>query len=309
MKDYFAFGGCLRSALDFPDLSPCPSTALPDWEVQLSASQPTRDGELQGERVVQPGWILRLFRLPEGWRLEYGATGSYEVFDNGRRIVWHQGEDRREEVARAVILGPIMALALHESGTLCLHGSAVAIGQKGIGFLAPKGYGKSALAVTLAAAGVQLMSDDLLAVTTSIHPEVLPGVHSVRMHGDVTEMIAGKFPGALLRDGWKNTLMNMPRDRLAWSRVALDSLYLIAPIVDPRSEDTVRRSRLKPMEAAVALAAHAKISDLFSPVEAGKLLQWIAQIVSRIPIYHIEVPRDLERLPSVAEQIIAWHST
>ena len=154
MQDYFAFGGCLRSELEFPDLSPAAEFEVPDWEIRAFSSVPTEQGTLSGERVIDPNWALRLYRLPEGWRLEYGATGSYEVLERGRRIIWYHGTVRREEVVRAVILGPIMALALHESGTLCLHGSAVTIGERGIGFLAPKGYGKSTLAVALTAAGV-----------------------------------------------------------------------------------------------------------------------------------------------------------
>ena len=303
MQHYYAFGGCLRSALEFPDLSPCSMSDIPDWEVELSASEPTESGSLQGEREVGPDWVLRLYRIREGWRLDYGATGSYEVLAGGRRIVWYQGTDRREEVARAVILGPIMALVLHESGILCLHGSAVSLGKRGMGFLAPKGYGKSTLAVALTAAGGRLMSDDLVAVTLSEAPEILPSVHSIRMFGDVTEVMAGEFPGALFRDGWKKTLTNFPADLLEWERAALDALYLIHPVAD----GPVERTPVTPMEAALSLARHSKIADLLGHVEAGKMLGWIGEVVGKTPVYQLDVPRELERLPSVASQILDWH--
>jgi hypothetical protein len=152
------------------------------------------------------------------------------------------------------------------------------------------------------------MSDDLLAVTTSATPEVLPGVHSVRMHSDITELVADRFPGALLRDGWKNTLTNIPEHQLGWSRAELDSLYILSPIHVPRSDDLVRRTRVEPVEAAFLLATFTKINDLLGHLEAGKMLVWIAEIVSRIPVYRLEVSRDLERLPRVSAQIFAWHS-
>lgn len=308
MQDYFAFGGCLRSELEFPDLSPCPPSGMPDWEVQVSTSEPTEPGEMQSEREVAPGWVLRLYRLCAGWRLEYGATGSYEILDRGHQIVWHQGSDRREEGVRAVILGPIMALALHESGTLCLHGSAVAVEQRGIGFLAPKGYGKSTLAVALTAAGGRLMSDDLVAVIPSADPEILPGVHSVRMWSDVTEIMVNAFPGALIRDGWKKTLTNLPRHRLAWERVPLDTIYLITPVHEAPANNAPRRTQVGPTEAALSLARNTKLTDdLVGYLEAGKMLQWIAGIVSRIPVYRLEVPWDLDQLPPVAAQILSWH--
>ena len=62
------------------------------------------------------------------------------------------------------------------------------------------------------------------------------------------------------------------------------------------------------MEAALSLATHTKITDLVSHLEEGKMLRWISQVVARVPVYRLEVSRDLERLPSVAEQIVSWHT-
>jgi hypothetical protein len=201
-----------------------------------------------------------------------------------------------------------MALALHETGILCLHGSAVAIEGRGIGFLGPKGYGKSTLAIAIAAAGGRLMSDDLLAITPNSSPEIIPGVHSVRMRDDVTALMAEHFPGTHLQDGWKKTLTNFPRHRLGWDRVVLDALYLINPTPEGSADYVVRRSRMEPMEATLSLATHAKITDLLGNVEAGTMLPWIVEIVSRVTVYELDVPRNLARLPGVAAQICSWHS-
>jgi cytochrome P450 len=37
------------------------------------------------------------------------------------------------------------------------------------------------------------------------------------------------------------------------------------------------------------------------------MLQWIARIVSTIPVYRLDVIRDLERLPEVVQELMAWH--
>jgi hypothetical protein len=308
MRDYYAFGGCFRSELEFPDLSACPLSRTPDRFVVVSDGTIEEPGELQGAREVEPGWTLRLLRIRGGWRLEYEATGAYEILDEGRRIVWHRGSDRRDEVIRAVILGPVMALALHEAGTLCLHGSAIAVAGKGIGFLAPKGYGKSTLAVALAAAGGRLLSDDLVAIRSAGAPEILPGVHSLRMRNDVTELMADEFPGAHVRDGWKNTLTNLPEDRLCWEAVPLDALYLLEPVPDTGVGEGTERARLGSMDGALALVRHAKLTDeLVGHRVAGAMLEWIAEVVARVPVYRLEIPRSLERLPSVASRILSWH--
>jgi hypothetical protein len=201
-----------------------------------------------------------------------------------------------------------MALALHESGTLCLHGSAVAVEQKGIGFLAPKGFGKSTLAAFLTAAGGRLMSDDLVAVTPTIAPEILPGVHSVRIWNDVIGLLSSAFPDALVRDGWKKTLTNLPPHCLAWERLPLDAIYLIKPISDSPDGQSVNRRRIPLGQATLSLARNTKLTDdLVGYTEAGRMLKWIAEIVERVPIYTLEIPRDLKRLPEVASQILSWH--
>lgn len=308
MQNYFAFGGCFRSELEFPDLSIRPPAEVPDWEITISTGTPAEQGELQGVRELEPGWPLRLHRIRQGWRLEYGPTGSYEVANGGHRIVWHPGSDRREEIVRAVILGPLMALALHTSGVLCLHGSAVAVSQGGLGFLAPKGYGKSTLAAVLAAAGGRLMSDDLVAVTPSTRPEILPGVHSVRMWGDVAELLTEAFPEARVRNGTKKTLTNLPHHRLAWERIPLHAIYLITPVAES-PEKVVRRKRIERGEAALSLARNTKLTDdLVGFLEAGTMLRWIAEIVARVPVYRLEMLWDLKSLPQVATQILSWHS-
>jgi len=50
------------------------------------------------------------------------------------------------------------------------------------------------------------------------------------------------------------------------------------------------------------------LTDLLGNVEAGTMLPWIVEIVSRVTVYELDVPRNLARLPGVAAQICSWHS-
>lgn len=308
MYHYFAFGGCLRSELEFPDLSPLPARDVVDREVRVSAAPSAEDGEFQGLHEVEPGWVLRLYRSGSGLRVDYGPTGSYEILSGGREITWHPGPDRRLEVARAVLLGPVMALALYEAGILCLHGSAVAVDDRGAAFLAPKGYGKSTLAVALVAGGARLMSDDVVAVKSLPEPCLIPGVHSARLFKDVQDTWMEKLPGTILREGWKGTITNFPAERLCWGECPLDAIYLLEPVMDSRSEHGAHRARLPPIRAVTALARHKKLSDeMIGYHAAGTMLKWIGDLVSRVPVYQLHIARDLERLPDVARQVLAWH--
>jgi hypothetical protein len=313
VSDYFVFGGCLRSELDFPDLSPAYRTDRPDWVLHVVRSDPPQPIELRGTREIEPGWDYRLFRVQDGFLLEYGGSGSYAILSGGREIVWYPGtrpenSETLREIARAIVLGPVMALALHQSGVLCLHGSAVSIGEKALAFLAPKHHGKSTLALALAAAGARLLTDDLVAIDLESHPVVRPGVHSVRVMGDVAERLGPRFSEAALTPGYKTTVTNLPRQALAWDPAPLAAIYLPIAVAGLDDQLAVSREALAPARAAAALAREKKLTDgLVGLADAGSMLEWIASVTAVVPVYRLAVLSDLERLPDVVRQILAWH--
>jgi hypothetical protein len=314
MNDYFVFGGCLRSELEFPDLSPAIRRDRPDWQLRLDASDPPEPIELQGTREVEPDWEYRLYRVKDGLRLDYGGTGSYGIFSGGREIVWYPGSkpedpDILREMARAIILGPVMALGLQQSGILCLHGSAVTIGEEAVAFLAPKFHGKSTLALALTAAGARLLTDDLVAIDPGPNPVVRPGVHSVRVMDDIAERLGPRFAEATLNLGFKTTVTNLPRRALAWEPAPLAAIYLPVAVTDLEDDLSVSREVLAPVRAAASLAHEKKLTDgLIGLADAGSMLEWIASVTARVPVYRLAVLRDLERLPDVVRVVMGWHA-
>ena len=310
--DYLAFGGRLRSELEFPDLSRAPEEGQPDWSLRVGSSDPPASLEVRGSREIAPGWSFHLHRVENGLRLDYGGTGSYGIESGGREIVWYPGTEpadpvSRLDLVRAIVLGPVMALALHEAGLLCLHGSAVAIGDRAVAFLGPKFHGKSTLALALTAEGARLLSDDLVAVRPDDPPTVVPGVHSVRLLQDVADRVGSRFPDATMTPGIKTTLSNLAPEALAWSPVRLSAIYLLRPSVELAEGRSVTRRAVAPTRAAAALAHGKKVTDeLVGLAEAGSMLQSIATVVARVPVYELSLLRDLDRLPEVVREILAW---
>lgn len=315
MNDYFVFGGSLRSELEFPDLSRANRIDRPDWELRLDRSDPPEPVELRGTREVEPGWTYRLYRVENGFLLEYGGTGSYAVLSGGKEIVWYPGTKPEDpeilrEMARAIVLGPVMALALHQAGILCLHGSAVTIGGKAVAFLAPKYHGKSTLALALTAAGARLLTDDLVAIDPGPPPVVRPGVHSVRVREDVAERLGSRFSQATLNPGFKTTVTNLPPSDLAWEPAPLAAIYLPFAVTELEDDLAVSREILTPVQAAASLAHEKKLTDgLIGLADAGSMLQWIASVTARVPVYRLAVLRGLERLPDVVRMVMGWHGS
>jgi hypothetical protein len=69
-----------------------------------------------------------------------------------------------QEALRLAILGPSLALVLHQRGLFILHASAIAINGAAVAFMASHGGGKSTMAAVLRARGYTVVSDDVAAV-------------------------------------------------------------------------------------------------------------------------------------------------
>jgi hypothetical protein len=308
-RDYAVFGGVLRSELHFPELleTDCGS---PDWTLTIaSASAPASDAVPLGERTVG-GESYRLARTSAGLRLEYSHAGCFEISSRGSEIVWQPTTDANVELARAIVLGPALALALEANGLLCLHGSAVAIGDRAVAFLAPKHHGKSTLALALTAGGARLISDDTLAVGPGPPAMLRPGTASVRVWDDTARALRVAQLCTSMAHGAKITMSGFEATRLMDATVALDSVYLLTPIVASTAPRPVARTLLSAPAGAIALSRHAKVPDSLSGLDAaGVRLKAAATVAATVPVYTLYVARDFDILPEIIQQLQSWHGT
>ena len=308
-RRYRAFGGVLESALAFPELVEATGDEPAQWTVRIVECEPPAvDVTLLGERQLGPEWY-RLWRTPTGRRLEYSHAGVFELSAGGAVIVWYRRSDAVPELVRSIVLGPALALALELSGYLCLHGSAVAIGGKAIAFLGPKHHGKSTLAAALTAAGAQLIGDDLVAVSPGLPPMLRPGVPSVRLWDDaVGALPLGEMCDSVVR-GVKTTASGFAERALTQGEIELAALYLLVP-ADARGGVACSRAAVSAGAAAIGLAHQTKLPDsLVGMSAAGAQLAAAARLAMAVPVFTLSPVRDLGRLPAVADQILAWHSS
>ena len=307
VRDYAVFGGVLRSAVSLPEL-PVMEGAPPDWTLRTSTSAPLATAaKLLGQRRAGSE-TYRLSSIPDGLRLEYSHAGTFDVATSGSEIIWYPSETPDVELVRAIILGPVLALALEAGGSFCLHGSAVAFGERAVGFIAPKHHGKSTLAVALAAAGARFVGDDTLAISPGVPPALRPGIGSARLWEDAARELRVAEVCDSVITGAKSTASGFPGMPLRESRLALDAVYVLDPQVPTEGEPTVRRVRLSSGAAAVALAHHTKLPDsLVGLRAAGARLRTAVALASTVPVYSLEIARSFTHLPAAIEQLFAWH--
>ena len=307
MNNYQVFGGVLRSELEFPELDPA-VRGEPDWTLTVTTT-PAPDvppGAPLGEDKVDQGVMVRSYATPHGFRLVYDDTGVFDVTAGGREIRWHRPEAADLEAGRLDVLGRVLALALHASGWLSLHGSAVAMADGAVAFLAPKGNGKSTLAFALMRGGAALMTDDTVVIGKGVPATVRPGVQSVRLFQDSAAWLSAPAPIAGTSDV-KATFGQLSDDARRLTRAPLAALYLLESVPAGTIAEPLERHRLEGPEAVFGLLGQTKIGALLGGTEAPGVFASVVALAEGSAIYKLRVARDYERLGTVVERIMSWH--
>ncbi|HLQ69559.1 MAG TPA: hypothetical protein VK124_08545 [Gemmatimonadales bacterium] len=335
MPTYSIFGDCLRSEITLPELRRSRKHAR--WTLRIGVIPPPAlsDGaELLGSETVMDGVDVRLYRLANGYRLQYDDTGSFDISAEGREIVWSgNGNGNAAKLLDAVrldVINRVLPVALHAAGTLCLHGSAVSLNGKAIAFLAPRCHGKSTLALALSQIGGRILTDDALPVEPSVpgrgrSVSARPGVHSVRLFDDTARVVlgdprnwkrVGAYPlprrdGHLLPDDQpaitKQILRGIPLHKLMLRTVPLAAIYVLRPVRGDGDRPVLSRTALAPVRAALSLVEHAKSGALLGRSEAPRLLDRAVTIARQVPVYVLEIVRDLSRIDEAARELAGWH--
>lgn len=310
MPDFAMYGGIFRSELPFPDLRPS-AGGEPSWWLRRSADRPPDSAvEVLGEETFEGPVRLAVTKTPTGLRFTYTDTGVFDISDGGRDLVWYPAAGAPLDLARIDVMGRVMAGALHLGGLLCLHGSAVALGAGscGIGFLAPKHYGKSTLAFAMTQRGAQLLTDDTLPVEFTHPVRLRPGVHSVRLWTDSAERLASDRIGTGREYGGKHIVDWLPKDRIADQAVPLSAIYVLNPPTEQTLPAFVRRARVSDVPAAMALVRHAKIGALLGKSEAPVLFERAVATARAVPVYELDFVRDFAQVDHVVGQLMEWHA-
>jgi hypothetical protein len=304
---YAVAGFVLQSELVFPDLLPVVATHA-DWRVFVGrgpapavAREPIGEREIYSERY-------RLGRMAKGFRLEFSHAGWFDVAFDTRSITWYPDAAGREELARAVILGPVLALALEHAGLFCLHGSCVVMGGHAVAFVGGKHHGKSTLALALVRAGARWVTDDLIAIEPGNPALVRPGIPSARVWGDAARELDVAALGKVM-PGIKATVSQFDASRI-WTRHAeLAAIYVLEPVKNEGGVAACARAPLRGSDAVVALAHQTKLADsLIGLRAAGAQLRLAAAVASVVPVWRLRVARDFARLPGVLAELDQWHS-
>lgn len=175
-----AYGLCISSEIDLPELFSAPPGKDPDVVVKLG-------------RVAKPALLAEYAIGPFSWAtptelvFEVPGVARYRMCD-GRQIVIDPATDADERSVRLFLLGSGIAAILLQRGRFLLHGCAVAVGGGALIAVGYSGVGKSTLAEVLRRRGYAVFADDVVVIDDA--GQVIPGIPRIKLWQDVAEELA-----------------------------------------------------------------------------------------------------------------------
>jgi hypothetical protein len=325
---YSAFALRLRSNIPIPGLTatgePCES---PDIDVHLCCSpfgtdqEPSRADQLiytssYTDASGEPA--LRVWQIGESKyiRLDY-YDGVQFWLDRTGKNAWAVWPDTSTlENASTYLVGPVLGLLLRFRGVVCLHASAVTLGDRAVVFLGPEGAGKSTTAAALAQRGHAVIADDVVAlVEQDARFSVLPAYPHLSLWPDSVSMLYGpdkELP--TLSPDWGKQLLSLASNCLKFEQrnLPLGAIFILgerssdsrAPLI----ESTPHR------EGLLSMVANSFATNLLDQEMRAHEFSFLGRVLSEVPIWHLRPSADTARIPLLCERVEAtceslWRSS
>jgi len=170
VPEYALYGLVIRSDRLLDGLDAAPRGSHVDVDIVLGGTRQD-EGRWNATPYYQgppepegPPYVVVRRDATLGFWFRY-ADGTEFVLDREATSIraWWAEASTLEDTA-TYLLGPLLGFALRLRGVLALHASAVLIDGRAVALIGPSGAGKSTTAAAFAAAGVAVLSDDVVAV-------------------------------------------------------------------------------------------------------------------------------------------------
>jgi hypothetical protein len=223
--------------------------------------------------------------------------GTFRV-RNGDEITISPARDADESELRLFLLGPALALLLHQRGQLVLHASAISIGDQAVAFLGEHGWGKSTLAGALYARGHTIVADDVVAVhAADTQPTVYPGFPQLKLWPEAVRQIGGE-PADLPRLHRRYEKRAYPAHRGFSTRpLPLRCIYVLAEDSQALVEDIATQASL------VELIRHTYTTRVLETTPDPGHFRQCVSLASSIPVRRLKVKRSLAALSEAAATV------
>jgi hypothetical protein len=250
-------------------------------------------------------------------RVERGSDGHFRVaYADGARfaidptcseIFGVASGELTDDDLLVYLQGPILGFALRLRGVTCLHASAAIVDGRCFAIVGAAGMGKSTSAAAFARFGLEVLTDDVLALRdrgTSF--DVQPGLPRVLLWPESVTTLFGHadaLPRIVSTWGKRYLDLTQPGYRFAREASPLGAVYLLGERLAPGA--TPQITQLQGASALAWLLANTYANDFLDTRLRVEELAVLGRLATHVPILLLRLP-DNRRAPSLAcEAVIA----
>lgn len=313
---YRVYGLSLVVDRALPGLIEQPNSVSVDWRVSMDSvpndlhrlENTEAQGLYQSESSDddgEPTWKLSRLAPGHRLRLRFGDGTDFSL-DFAKRQISGQWPDRLTLAdATTYLLGPVLGFTLRQLGNICLHGSAVTIGNQAIALIGGAGAGKSTTAAAFARMGLAVLSDDILALTEADHQVMVqPGYPRVNLWPDAADALWGS-DNTLPRitSGWDKRYLDLQGSGgFAQRALPLAVIYIFAPRIDQP-----RAPFIEPLAAQaglLSLIGNTYANQLLDSPRRASEFNFLGRLANRTPVRRIAAHSDPQRLTALCHLIL-----
>jgi len=279
--------------------------SLPAWLNDVTATQVETSyiAEYKSE-CGEPA--LRVFRVLDGkyYRFYYADQTEFLVDRAGTEVWAHWSAPLTLEDTATYLLGPVMGFVMLLRGVVCLHASAIAVGEKAIALLGPAGSGKSTTAAAFSERGHSVLAEDV--VTLDDHGRsflVRPGYPCIRLWpASVKALYGSETHLPKLTPNWDKCYLDL-KEQFHAEPLPLAAIYHLGP----RRHDTAAPfvETLDRSEGLLSLIANTYATKLMDKQMRAREFELLARVMNNVPLRRITPHADPARIPELCETILS----
>jgi hypothetical protein len=282
--------------------------SLPSWVHELSVDQIETSyvAQYKDECGIP---ALRVFRLFEGkyYRFCYADQTEFVVDQNGSKIWASWIEPLTLEDTSTYLLGPIMGFVMLLRGVVCLHASAVAIGDEAIALLGAAGSGKSTTAAAFSARGYSILAEDVVTLDDrEDHFLVRPAYPCIRLWpASVKALYGTETHLPKLTPNWDKRYLDLTQrpEQFQQQPLRLAAIYQLGE----RRNDT-RAPFMEPLDRAeglMSLVANTYATKLMDKQMRAREFELLTRVLNNVPLRRVTPHTDAARIPELCDSIVS----
>lgn len=303
MNRYRAFGLTIDSEIALL----APAEPEPGRTPDLTMREgPLLEAPGAGSDIAVVSSLLRLaFLASDHWEIHacgFEPAQRYTAIVRPGRVEvgWSRGV-LRGDVARHLV-SLVLAAHAYVRGGVCLHGCAVATGDRATLVLGASGRGKSTLAAAMIAEGARLVSEEI--VMLGADPLlVVVGTPAVKICPRVADLLgfAGRTRPAYAHADYAHEGVLVALDEAQFASRAVSPIGEIILLGQRHGGESPALSPPLPAaQAAAALADCGYWMQHLPPEARGRVMRAGLEIARRRPVRTLSLPDDLSALPQAA---------